>query len=111
LEFTYADGPRAQEAAPDVQQCGYYLLIRGTIGHSSGFRPGASVELRGDTLATTVDLYRAHDLDLRDWRLARWTLRVGALGPQVYQVTVATGGKVLAQQAAQLSFRSEGCAA
>ena len=110
-EFSYADGAGARDSLPDLRQCGYYLLIRGTIGHSGGSRPGASVGLRGDTLAATVDLYRASEFDPHDWTVAGWTMRVGALGPQAYHVTVSVGGKIRLRRGAQLSSRQEGCAA
>jgi len=111
IEFTYADEPWAPDSAPVVQQCGYYALIRGTISHSGGFRPGASVRVLGDTLAAVVDLYAASAFDQRDATRARWTLRIGALDPRAYQMTVAVGGKVLVRQGLRLTFRQEGCAA
>lgn len=111
IEFTYTDAPWAQDSAPDVQQCGYYLLIRGTISHSGGFRPGAAVHLDGDTLAAAVDLYAASVFDPRDARQARWILRIGALGPRAFRLTVAVRGTVLVQRDAKLSFRQESCSA
>ncbi len=110
IEFTYTDEPWAQDSAADVQQCGYYILIRGTIAHSGGFRPGASVRLFGDTVAAAVNLYRASFFDQRDARRARWTLRVGALDARTYQVSVAVGGSLPVRREAKLSFQQEGCA-
>lgn len=109
IEFSYTDGPWTQDSSPDVLQCGYYFLIRGTITHSGAFRPGASVHLLGDTLAFAVSLYRANVFDPRDARRAAWTLRVGALDPRVYQVTVAVGERVLLRREVRMSFRQESC--
>ncbi len=102
IEFTYTDGPSTQDSSPDVQPCGYYLLIRGTITHSGGYRPGASVHLLGDTLAAAVSLYRASVFDPRDARQASWTLRIGALDRKAYHVTVAVGGTVLVRREVRL---------
>ena len=110
IEFTYTDGHWAPDSTPEVQECGYYLLIRGTITHSGGFRPGASVRLVGDTVAAAVNLYRASFFDQRDARRARWTLRVGALDARTYQVSVAVGGSLPVRREAKLSFQQEGCA-
>jgi len=95
----------------EMQQCGYYLLIRGTIGHSGGFRPGAAVTQRGDTLSAAIDLYRAYDIDPRYFETAHWILHIGALGPSAYQVNVSVGGKLVARRVMKLSLGVEGCAA
>ena len=111
LDFSYADTTGSKQSGPEMQQCGYYLLIRGTIGHSGGYRPGAFVELRGDTLLTRVGVYRAFDFVTRDWRLARWTLRIGALGSRPYHVNVFIAGQLAIEREARLSAAREPCAA
>ena len=112
IEFAYTDGRAVgQDSLPQLQQCGYYLLIRGTVGHSGGFRPGASVQRLGDTVAVNVSPYRAYYWDTRDWRRADWTLRVAGLEARVYHVTVAVGGVVRVREEAKLTFQRESCAA
>ena len=78
IEFTFTDSSAGgADSLTTVRACDYYLLVRGRLGHSVGFRPGVSLHVLGDTLAVRVDQYRASEFTSRDWRDARWTLRIG----------------------------------
>ena len=111
IEFDYVHDYATRDSTPQIEQCGYYLLLRGTIGHSGGYRPGALVRLQGDTLAARVSLYRAYDFDPKDWVVASWTLRIGDLDSRVYHVILEANGHRVIERDAKLSFRTESCAA
>ena len=110
IEFTAVNDDTAHEAPPILEDCGYHLQVRGTMGRSITSRLGAAVQLRGDSLLVRVDSYRASEFDPRDWQMARWTLRIGGLGAERYRVQVAAGPHRLARNV-RLSFGGGSCAA
>ena len=110
IEFTAVDDDAAPEEPPVVADCGYYLQVRGAMGHSGGSRLGASVQLRGDSLFVAIDRYRTSDFDHRDFQRARWTLRVGGLGAKLSVVDVAARPHHI-KRTMRLSFGMGSCAA
>jgi hypothetical protein len=109
-EFTAVNDDTASATPPVLEDCGYYLQIRGTTGRPVASRLGAAVQLRRDTLVVRVDSYRVSDFDPRDWQMARWTLRIGGLGAGPYRVEVVARPHRMTRNL-RLSFRAGGCAA
>lgn len=109
IEFAYVDS-EVEDRSPVLEDCGYYFQMHGVIGHSGAFRPGASVRRQGDSLLILVDNYRWFDIDLRDWQMARWTLRVGGLEDHSYHVQVWAGRHRMSRQL-RPSFGTRSCAA
>ena len=110
VEFTAVNDDSARAAPPVIQDCGYYLQIRGAIGHSGGSRPGAAVRVRADSLFVTVASYRSSEFDPHDWQMARWMLRIGDLESERYHIQVLAGSDRVVREV-RLSFGARSCAA
>jgi hypothetical protein len=91
VEFIATDDDSARAGPPILENCGYYLNIRGSTGHVAGFGVGAAVQLRGETLAIRIDSYPTSTFVIHDWQMARWKLRIGNLGFRKYRVEVNSG--------------------
>ncbi len=109
IEFTAIDDDSAKDTPPSIEDCGYYLRIRGTAGRSGGTRPGVAIQLRGDSLLATIASYRVSEFDPRDWQMTRWTLRIGNLESETYRVRVVAG-RLQATQNVRLTFGRKSCA-
>ena len=110
IEFTVVDDDSAGSAPPSIEDCGYYLRIRGTAAHNGGSRLGAAVQLHSDSLFVTVTSYRASEFVPHDWQPARWTLHIGGLGSERFHVQVRAASKHV-ERDVRLSFGAASCAA
>jgi len=110
IEFSAVNDDSAGNGPPIIEDCGYYLRIRGTAVHNGGSRLGAAVQLRNDSLFVTIMSYRASDFVLHDWQPARWTLLIGGLGSERYHVRVLAALHHL-ERDVRLSFGRASCAA
>ena len=110
IEFTAVNDDSARSAPPIIEDCGYYLRIRGVAGHNGGSRLGASVQLRTDSLFIAITSYRTSEFVPHDWQMARWTLRIGGLESKRYHVELLTGSEPVRRDL-RLSFGPASCAA
>ena len=110
IEFTVVDDDSAGGGPPIIEDCGYYLRIRGTAAHNGGSRLGAAVQLRNDSLFVTITSYRASEFVPHDWQPARWTLLIGGLESERYHVRVLAASHHL-ERDVRLSFGTASCAA
>jgi len=109
IEFTSSPAVAGGgDSLPTIQACAYYVLVRGRLGHSGGFRLGAAVGLKGDTIAVRVEPYRVSEFTPRDWQDERWTVRIGNLEARSYTVTVRAAKTILTNRVA-LNPRDGGC--
>ena len=110
MEFTFVNDDSARIGPPSIEDCGYYLQVRGTAGKTGGTRLGAAVQLHDDSLLVTVASYRSSQFDPRDLQMVRWTLRIGALSSGTYHVNVVAGKEHVAREV-RFTYGAGGCAA
>ena len=110
IEFTAVNDDSARNGPPIIEDCGYYLRLRGAAGHHGGSRLGAAVRLRTDSLLVTITSYRASEFVPHDWQMARWTLRIGGLERERYHVQLLIDREPVVHDV-RLSFGAGSCAA